>query len=100
MTIPAYPHPDEFLGPHLLMAMLAKKLRLHRREAGVSLNTLSQRTAVPERLIEVYELGCTPIPVHTLWILCHGIGISPMVIFQPEMDIAEFLPARCRGPSA
>ncbi|MEM9167594.1 MAG: helix-turn-helix transcriptional regulator [Planctomycetota bacterium] len=97
-TMTAYPMPDHANQYLLMQAMMGKKLRLLRRRAKLSLQLLWARTGVPSQLIQAYEMGYTPIPLHTFWILCHGLGVSPAEMFrsEPPIDVGEFLPAACR----
>ena len=96
-TMTAYPMPDHAIKHLTLQAMMGQKLRRLRRPARMPLTLLWARTGVPTQLIQAYEKGYSPIPLHTFWILCHGLGISPVEMFRAKepFDLTEFLPEVC-----
>ena len=98
-TITTYPMLEDADRHLRLQAMLAARFARLRLMSEVPLPVLQDRTGVPFPLLQAYEQGLIPIPLHTYWILCHGIDTLPTDLFMPTepIDVMEFLPDSCRG---
>jgi hypothetical protein len=94
-----YPKPEDADRHLRFQAKLAARLARLRLMSETPLPVLQDRTAVPYPLIQAYEQGLLPIPLHTYWILCHGFDTLPTDLFMPvePIDVMDFIPESCHA---
>ncbi len=74
--------------------MVGALLRQAREEAGVTLEDLSQSSAVPVEQLEIYELGETAIPIHELTVLANALKKNVNYFLESSGHVGQWLAAR------
>ncbi|MFN8378793.1 MAG: helix-turn-helix domain-containing protein [Anaerolineae bacterium] len=74
--------------------MVGVLLRQAREEAGLSLAALSSATGIPADLIEQYELGELPAPMHELTVLGNAMRKNLSYFLESSSQLGELLALR------
>lgn len=74
--------------------MIGVLLRQARLELELSLDDLSAETGLPADLIERYELGEEPMPMHQLTVLANAVKKSIRYFLESSSHVGEFLALR------
>jgi transcriptional regulator with XRE-family HTH domain len=74
--------------------MIGALLRQAREAGGISLEALSLASGLPGELIEQYELGELPVPLHELTVLAHGVNKNLSTFLESGSHIGEWLALR------
>jgi transcriptional regulator with XRE-family HTH domain len=71
--------------------MIGALLRQAREDGQISLEDLSQETAIPTDQITRYELGETPLPMHELSVLAGGVKKNVSYFLESSSHIGQLL---------
>ncbi|MCC6615827.1 MAG: helix-turn-helix transcriptional regulator [Anaerolineae bacterium] len=74
--------------------MIGVLLRQAREDAGMSLETLSERSGLPVEEIAHYELGEQPLPLNVLTVLANGVNKNISYFLESTSHIGEWLALR------
>lgn len=74
--------------------MIGALLRQAREQAGLSLDELSEATAISIEHLEAYELGELPLPMHELTSLASSVKKNMDFFLETESHVGELLATR------
>ncbi len=74
--------------------MVGALLRQARDELGMTLEELSQGSAVPVEQLQAYELGETPVPIHELTVLANLLKKNVSYFLESSGHVGEWLAIR------
>lgn len=74
--------------------MIGALLRQAREATGLSLEALSEKCGLPSEEIAHYELGETPLPMHTLSVLASGVNKNMSYFLENGSHLGEWLALR------
>lgn len=85
-------HQHEYIA--LRNRLIGALLRQAREERGFSLPALAAETDLPADLIERYELGDPPVPLHELTVLASAVRKNLSYFLEARSQIGDFLAMR------
>jgi transcriptional regulator with XRE-family HTH domain len=65
---------------------IGDKLRMLRREAGLSQRTLAQKLDLSHQQIQKYERGNNALPLNRVKSFAAALGVEPAILAFPEID--------------
>lgn len=74
--------------------MIGALLRQAREAADISIENLAERSGIAAEMIDAYELGEAPLPMHVLTVLANGVNKNVSYFLESSSSIGEWLALR------